>query len=281
MDPKMLKVLGITYQSPMDDGTGGGDADVDDVETGDEDEEETEDVDDDEETEEETEDDDGEGTDDDEDDGKEEGDEDLGERAQKRIGKLVKERNSAQAENKRLKEQLDEAQKLSGDDGKAIYAAAKRTGILPGLMTKDEAKAFTALEQYPQVIETYQDWLDEHDREDEFGSGDEAMSYGQVKKRIRQLKSEYEGLKDEYGDRRKELTAKVRKIFELGMEAYRKGGKAKPGEEGKPKKKGTQKPSVPPRGKKPVAKGGKKKVNWGEVSGTDSFARMIAAQNGD
>ena len=279
MDPNLLKKLGmIVYQAPAGDGGGGGEEveEVDVEAEGDEAEEETEeeaeeDLED-EETEVETEED-HEGEDEDE------GDEQLGKRAQKRIGKLVKERNSANAEVKRLQKELENAQKLSGDDGKAILAAASRTGILPGLMTKDEAEAFTQMSRYPRVIENYQDWLDEHENGDEYVSGDTTMSYGQVKKRVRQLTAELDELKDEYGGRQKELRQKVRKIFELGMKAYRKGEGA--GDEGKkdPKKKVKQKPTAHPHGKKPLAGKGGKKKNWGEVDGNDAFVRMIASQS--
>lgn len=289
MDPNLLKKLGITYMAPAvgDDGEdgGGGDDDgdqgegnVDDGDDDDGDKPDDDDLDDDE-----TDDDDADGDDEDDEDeeGEEEdeGDEQLGKRAQKRIGKLVKERNSANAEVKRLQKELENAQKLSGDDGKAILAAASRTGILPGLMTKDEAEAFTSMSRYPRVIENYQDWLDEHGNGDEYGSGDNAMSYGQVKKRVRQLTAELEELKDEYGGRQKELRKKVRKIFELGMKAYRKGDGA--GDEGKkgPKKKAKQKPSAHPHGKKPIAGKGGKKKNWGEVESTEDLVRMIASQN--
>ena len=275
MDPNLLKKLGmIVCQAPAGDGGGGGDGgeEVDVEVEGDEAEEETE-----EEAEEDLED---EETEEDlEGEEEDEGDEQLGKRAQKRIGKLVKERNSANAEVKRLQKELENAQKLSGDDGKAILAAASRTGILPGLMTKDEAKAFTQMSQYPRVIENYQDWLDEHENGDEYVSGDDAMSYGQVKKRVRQLTAELEELKDEYGGRQKENRQKVRKIFELGMKAYRKGEGA--GDEGKKdlKKKAKQKPSAHPHGKKPIAGKGGKKKNWGEVDGNDAFVRMIASQS--
>ena len=279
MDPNLLKKLGmIVCQAPAGDGGGGGDegeevdVETEDGEAEEETEEEAEEDLEDEETEDETEED-HEGEDEDE------GDEQLGKRAQKRIGKLVKERNSANAEVKRLQKELENAQKLSGDDGKAILAAASRTGILPGLMTKDEAEAFTQMSRYPRVIENYQDWLDEHENGDEYVSGDTTMSYGQVKKRVRQLTAELDELKDEYGGRQKELRQKVRKIFELGMKAYRKGEGA--GDEGKkdPKKKVKQKPSAHPHGKKPVAGKGGKKKNWGEVDGNDAFVRMIASQS--
>ena len=289
MDPNLLKKLGITFMAPdvgddgEDGGGGGDDGDQGDGNVEDGDDDDGDKPDDDDPDDDETDDDDADGDDEDDEDeeGEEEdeGDEQLGKRAQKRIGKLVKERNSANAEVKRLQKELENAQKLSGDDGKAILAAASRTGILPGLMTKDEAEAFTSMSRYPRVIENYQDWLDEHENGDEYGSGDNAMSYGQVKKRVRQLTAELEELKDEYGGRQKELRQKVRKIFELGMKAYRKGEGA--GDEGKKglKKKAKQKPSAHPHGKKPTAVKGGKKKNWGEVDGNDAFVRMIASQN--
>ncbi len=289
MDPNLLKRLGmIAFQAPADDFGGGGGDDADEPEDGDEgadgdgdddDADESDEPDDDGDDEPEDGDaDESDEPDDDGDDGEEADDADLGKRAQKRIGKLVKERNAANAELKRVKGELESARKLAGDDGKAILAAAGRSGILPGLMTKDEAEAFDAIERIPRVIERYQDWLDEHESGDEFGEGDSAMSYGAVKKRVRQLTAELGDLKDEYGARQRELRQKVRKIFELGMKAYRKGAQADEGE-GKPKKgKKKQKPSAHPHGRKPVAKGGKKR-DWGAIDGDDAFVRMIASEN--
>ena len=278
MDPNLLNKLGmITYQAPADDNSGGVYDDSDDAP----DVTDTDDAEDDSDAPDDETEDDSEFADDEEDDegdGEEKDDANLGLRAQKRIGKLVKERNAANAELKRVKGELENAKRLTGDDGKVILAAASRSGILPGLMTKDEAEAFDAIERYPRVIEHYQDWLDEHGADDEFGEGSSAMSYGAVKKRVRTLTNELNDLKDEYGARRKELQQKVRKIFELGMKAYRKGAQADEGE-GTPKKsKKKPKQSAHPHGRKPIAKSGKKS-NWGAVDGDDAFVRMIASEN--
>lgn len=180
----------------------------------------------------ETDDDDDDG--DDDDDSEEEGDEDLGARATKRINKLIAERKEAQSRIKALEGELKEAKKLAGDDGKAILRAAETSGILPGLMTKDEAEAFRSIDQYKAVIANYERWLDEHDPEDEFEISDgKTMSYAKVERRVRKLQGELGELKDEYGDRRKELLRKVREIFEAGVEALKTG--RKPAEK-KPKK---------------------------------------------
>ena len=129
------------------------------------------------------------------------------------------------------------------------------------------------------MIERYQDWLDDANREDEFELGNgKTMSYGDVKKRVRKLRAQLDDLKDRYGDRRKDLMAKVRGIFETGLAAQKAGWK--PGGKKTPAKKNERKKlHDKPTGKnKPSAKPGKK-ANWGDVDGEDSFIRAIAASN--
>ena len=223
-------------------------------------------------------DDDGNGDEDEDDSEEDEDDADLGKGAQKRIRQLNERMKAAERRAKDLERERDEARKLSGDDGRALLAAAESSGILPGLMTKDEARAFQDLAEIPQVIERYQDWLDDNDNDAELDIGNgSAMSYGDVKKRVRKLRAQLEDLKDRYGERRKELTAKVRGIFETGLAAMKAGWK--PGGEKKPKKNERKKLHDKPAGKKkPTAKSGKK-ANWGDVDGEDSFVRAIAASN--
>ena len=267
------------YLAPVDVEGGGDNIDDDDPENQDDDEEDADDEEDDDDDEE-ADDDDPENQDDDEgdDEDDDEGDKDLGEGAQKRIRKLNERMKAAEGRAKDLEKQLEEAKKLSGDDGRALLAAAEATGILPGLMTKDEAKAFQDIAEIPRVIERYQDWLDENERDAELELGNgSTMSYGDVKKRVRKLRAQLEDLKDRYGDRRKDLTAKVRGIFETGLAAQKAGWKPD-GKKTPAKKKERKKLHDKPTGKnKPSAKSGKK-ANWGDVDGEDSFVRMIASQ---
>ena len=158
------------YLAPVDvDDEGGGDNDdIDDTENQDDDDEEADD-DEGDDDDEEADDDDPENQDDDEgdDDDDDEGDKDLGKGAQKRIRQLNERMKAAEGRTKDLEKQLEEAKKLSGDDGRALLAAAEATGLLPGLMTKDEAKAFQDIADIPKVSERYQDWLDENERDAE------------------------------------------------------------------------------------------------------------------
>ena len=271
------------YLAPVDvDDEGGGDNDdIDDPENQDDDDEEADD-DEDDDDDEEADDDDPENQDDDEgdDDDDDEGDKDLGKGAQKRIRQLNERMKAAEGRTKDLEKQLEEAKKLSGDDGRALLAAAEATGILPGLMTKDEAKAFQDIAEIPRVIERYQDWLDENERdaELELGNGN-TMSYGDVKKRVRKLRAQLEDLKDRYGDRRKELTAKVRGIFETGLAAMKAGWK--PDGKKTPKKK-TKKALKEDRaeGIRPsLAKKGRSRVEDIEVEDEDSLEAYMAAEN--
>ena len=247
------------YLAPVDvDDEGGGDNDdIDDTENQDDDDEEADD-DEGDDDDEEADDDDPENQDDDEgdDDDDDEGDKDLGKGAQKRIRQLVEQKNTAQSRVKDLEKQLEEAKKLSGDDGRALLAAAEATGILPGLMTKDEAKAFQDIAEIPRVIERYQDWLDENERDAELELGNgSTMSYGDVKKRVRKLRAQLDDLKDRYGDRRKDLMAKVRGIFETGLAAQKAGWK--PGGKKTPAKKAPAKAEAPAAAKKAPARKGR------------------------
>lgn len=263
---------------PEDDDGG----DVEDVDIDNDDDEEDDDPEDDDEGDDED-DDDGEDGDDedgdpgDDEDDDEEDDPDDGEKAgkgaTKRIRQLV-------AQAKSLKEELAEAKKLSGDDGKAILSAAEASGILPGLMTRDEAVAFRDMTDIPGIIDRYQDWLDDHTQDDELQlDGDTTMSYGEVKKRVRKLRATLDDLKDRYGERRKELTGKVREIFETGMAAIKAGWK--PDERKTPaKKKGKKKQ---PRDERPAKTPGevrrRGRVAEIEVEDEDSLENWIAADN--
>ena len=271
------------YLAPVDvDNEGGGDNDdIDDTENQDDDDEEADDDDtenQDDDDDDNIDDDDTENQDDDDDD--DEGDKDLGKGAQKRIRQLNERMKAAEDRANDLGKQLEEAKKLSGDDGRALLAAAEATGILPGLMTKDEAKAFQDIAEIPQVIERYQDWLDENERDAELELGNgSTMSYGDVKKRVRKLRAQLEDLKDRYGDRRKELTAKVRGIFETGLAAMKAGWK--PDGKKTPKKK-TKKALKEDRaeGVRPsLAKKGRSRVEDIEVEDEDSLEAYMAAEN--
>ena len=255
------------YLAPVDvDYEGGGDNDdIDDTENQDDDDD--------------ADDDDPENQDDDDADD-DEGDKDLGKGAQKRIRQLNERMKAAEGRTKDLEKQLEEAKKLSGDDGRALLAAAEATGILPGLMTKDEAEAIKDLAEIPKVLNRYEDWLDDHDKDDELDIGNgSTMSFSDVKKRVRNLRTRLEDLKNRYGDRRKELTAKVRGIFETGLAAMKAGWK--PDGKKTPKKK-TKKALKEDRaeGIRPsLAKKGRSRVEDIEVEDEDSLEAYMAAEN--
>lgn len=282
MDPKLLKLLGITVQAPVDDPedrAGGGDSSSAAGVSPTDDDEETDDeeTDDDDPDDEDGDDDDPEDGDDDDD--SDDDDEELGARAQKRINKLIAQRKDAETRVKTLEQQLADARKLSGDDGKAIMRAAEASGILPGLMTKDEADAFVEMDRYRKVIANYEQWLDNHDPDDEFEIDDgKTMSYAKVERRVRKLQGELGDLKDEYGPRRKELLKKVREIFEAGVEAL-KAGKKKPGEK-KPKKteRKDESPKQKPTANSPKPKrGSEKNLEDMDVENDDDLEAYISA----
>ncbi|MBO4708822.1 MAG: hypothetical protein J5727_03465 [Kiritimatiellae bacterium] len=249
-----------------------------------EDEEESEEEDD---EESEEEDDDGDDEDDDEDEEDEDDDEDedlkgVGERAKKRIGKLT-------GEVKDLKRELEEARKLTGDDGRAILAAAETAGILPQLMSADEAKGIKELDSKTSAKKYLKKLLRSDD--DEFEIGGETRSRRWVQGELDDLEEEIGELRERYGAKRRELAEKSKRIFELGMAAQKAGWK--PGEKGAEKKGAARKPHKGQKATKAAKparkglsfinrkKGGKKDLDWGSVTDDASAEAMLLAEMED
>lgn len=278
MDPRLLKLMGITFQTPYagDDGEGGGggDADAVDGDDGDEDtsddededadDDESEDGDEDEEDDEDSDEDDDE-EDEESDDESEEDDEDfkkLSQRTTKRIKKLV-------GEVKDLKQQLEEARKLGGEDGQAILSAATTAGVMPRLLTKEQAKGLGDLSEKKSALEYFRDLLESD--EDEFEIGGTTYSRRKLERKERTLTEEIHSLEARYGSVRDKAVEKARDLFELGLAAQKAGWK--PGKKGETKKLKTDKPKKTASHKK----GGKPNVSWEDVEDDDSLEAAIMA----
>ena len=217
--------------------------------------------------------------DDEEDDDGEKG---MGDRAKKRIGKLT-------GEVKDLKRELEEARKLSGDDGRAILAAAETAGILPQLMSADEAKGIRELDSKTGARKYLKKLLRSDD--DEFEIGGETRSRRWVQGELDDLEEEIDKLNEQYGAKRRELAEKSRRIFELGMAAQKAGWK--PGEKSTKRKGAEKKPhkgTKATKAAKPAKKGlsfinrkrgGKKDLDWGSVADDASAEAMILAEMED
>ena len=225
-----------------------------------------------------TDDDDGGETDDDDDDGDND-DSDLGSGAQKRIRQLNERMKSAEARAKKLEAQLESQKRLSGDDGRALLAAAEASGIMPGLMTTDEAKAFQDLNELPEILERYQDWLDDHESGDELEMGDGiTLSYGDVRKRVRKLSVRLEDLRERYGERRRKLKADVKELFELGLAAKKAGWKPGQKSPAKPQKKPVRE-DRPTERTPPAPKTHRARPEDFDVQNEDDLEAFIAAEN--
>ena len=216
------------------------------------------------------------------DDEEDDGEKGMGKRAKLRIGKLT-------GEVKDLKRELEEARKLSGDDGKAILAAAESAGILPQLMSADEAKGIKELDSKTSARKYLKKLLRSDD--DEFEIGGETRSRRWVQGELDDLEEEIDGLRERYGAKRRELAEKSKRIFELGLAAQKAGWK--PGEKGAGKKGADGKPHKARKATKAAKpakkglsfinrkKGGKKELDWGSVADDASAEAMILAEMED
>lgn len=279
MDPKLLKLMGYTFQTPYagDDGEegGGGDPEESETEEGDEedpdedededeDDEDSEDGDEDEEDEEDSEDDDDEEEDEESEDDEDEEDGKLGHRAQKRIRKL-------NGQVKDLKKQLEEAQKLGGEDGQAILSAATKAGIAPRLMSKELATGLNELAEKKSALGYFKDLLDSDD--DEFEIGGKQYSRRQLERKERTLTEEVHALESKFGNGRDKALEEAKTLFELGWAAKKAGWKPEGGS-GKAKKKHKH---DKPKHKASHKKGGAyDESSWEGAEDDDSLEAMIA-----
>lgn len=279
MDPKLLKLMGYTFQTPYagDDGEegGGGDPEESETEEGDEedpdedededeDDEDSEDGDEDEEDEEDSEDDDDEEEDEESEDDEDEEDGKLGHRAQKRIRKL-------NGQVKDLKKQLEEAQKLGGEDGQAILSAATKAGIAPRLMSKELATGLNELAEKKSALGYFKDLLDSDD--DEFEIGGKQYSRRQLERKERTLTEEVHALESKFGKGRDKALEEAKTLFELGWAAKKAGWKPEEGG-GKAKKKHKH---DKPKHKASHKKGGAHdESSWEGAEDDDSLEAMIA-----
>jgi hypothetical protein len=217
------------------------------------------------------------GDDDDEgDDGDDEDDEEdfkqLGQRAQKRIKKLVAERKDRDGRIQTLEKELEEAKKLGGDDGKAIVAAAEKSGVLPSLMTAREAKGIADLERAKSTVAYIEDLLD--DNKDSYEIGGSTLTQGELRKELRRQRQRVDELDDEFGDVQKDLRKKTRKVLELGIAAMKAGWD--PNKKAQPKRVAKSERNKPDgRSRRPVASGGGE-IDWGSVSSEADLYRAMS-----
>ena len=196
--------------------------------------------------------------DEDEEDGK------LGHRAQKRIRKL-------NGQVKDLKKQLEEAQKLGGEDGQAILSAATKAGIAPRLMSKELATGLNELAEKKSALGYFKDLLDSDD--DEFEIGGKQYSRRQLERKERTLTEEVHALESKFGNGRDKALEEAKTLFELGWAAKKAGWKPEGGS-GKAKKKHKH---DKPKHKASHKKGGAHdESSWEGAEDDDSLEAMIA-----
>ena len=202
-------------------------------------------------------------------------DEDLGARAKKRIGKLVGQRNEARQRVKELEAELEEAKKTGGEDAETYIAAARESGLLPSLMSKDLAKAIERQAENKRIIANYENWLDDEENQ-EIEIGGETWSRKKVRARLRELRDEQEELRRRFGGEEEKMRRNVKEIFALGQQALKAGwkpGAKKPGAVPPKKKAVNDKPGEP----KGAPKAKKGRVDWTQASGTAGLAALIQA----
>lgn len=166
---------------------------------------------------------------------------DAPEWAVKRIGKLTAKRHEAETAQT-LAEKERDAYKAEAETVKAKYgdrdilAAARRTGILPELLSTEEAKTLTRADDLQKNIEGLEQALDDYP--EGYEADGKTVTPQQMRSWLRAARNEFRDISDDAGTLRKAKAETVRELIRLGKEAKAAGwkpgdGSRKPGDGGR------------------------------------------------
>lgn len=152
---------------------------------------------------------------------------DAPEWAVKRIGKLTARRHEAETRAESAERERDAA-KAEAETAKAKYGdrdilgAAKRTGILPELLTKHEAETLAKADRLTEDIDRLEATLDDYPEGYE-GTDGKTVTPQQLKSWLRSARAELREIGDDAAQLRKRKADEVRELLALGRAAKAKG----------------------------------------------------------
>jgi hypothetical protein len=220
--------------------------------------------------------------------------EDAPEWAVKRIGKLTARRHEAEsARDEAVKERdayKSEAETLRAKyTDKDIIAAARKTGVLPELMTKAEAETLTRAEELKTRVDGLEQALDDYPEGYE-GQDGKTVTPQQMRTWLRQARNELGEIGDEAAALRKAKAEEVRELLRLGRAAKAKGWSPEAARKveaaGKPPvkaKPGAGAAAAEPAAaaRRPATAGaGKGAADFSKVKSQDDFVAMLAKKYG-
>lgn len=147
---------------------------------------------------------------------------DAPEWAVKRFGKLTAKRHEAE-EARALAEQERDTYKTEAETAKAKYGdreillTAKRTGILPELLTTEESKVLNQADKLERDIEQLEAALD--DNPEGWTAGDQQVTASQAKGWLRKARNDLKEISDDAAQIRKSKADEMRELIRLGKEA--------------------------------------------------------------
>ncbi len=211
---------------------------------------------------------------------------DGGSRAQQRIKALTAKRKEAEEKLAESQKELSELKERFGDAAPDLFIkAAEKTGVLPSLVSKADAKGLTDLADAEAQVRAFRSLLRNNPDSTEFTLGEKEVSRGAVQARLDEWLEKAEDLKEKFGSARKTLQDRAKRVFELGLQAEKAGWKpgqkaAKTDEDpdaGKKEKKGNppKAPSNPSSERKPPKSRNGGGIDPASVSDAETLANYF------
>lgn len=147
-------------------------------------------------------------------------------RAQQRIKALTAKRKEAEGKLASTQKELDELKSRYGDAAPELFIkAAEKTGVLPSLISKGDAKGLTELAEAESQVKAYRALLRNDPDATEFTVGSKELSRNAVQAHLDEWMDRADSLKDRFGSARKTLQDRAKQVFELGLQAEKAGWK--------------------------------------------------------
>lgn len=148
----------------------------------------------------------------------------------KRIGKEVGKRKEAEEKAQRAQAEADVLKKrFDGDNSRMMLDIAKKHGVLPELLSKEDAAGLSQLEDANANVDVLDSLLDD-EKAEEFTIDGKQFSRKEVRGMLRDWRTKRQQLSDRYGDVSRTAAKTMQEVIALGMKAKAAGwtGEKKP-----------------------------------------------------
>ena len=201
----------------------------------------------------------------------------------RRIAKLTAARKDAESRAEKAEAELATLKGSAMSDAQAA-AMAEKAGVLPELVSADEARRIAAWRNAKANDKYLSDWLEDNDGDAELEVGGKSYPRSEVRRMRRQWREQLDDMGDAPEKAMRRASDELRELLKLGREARKAGWKPGAQPQAKPAKPALKKPGATAPGEGHPARPAKQAapkgdVDYSKMGSEDDLAAAIAAGN--